>query len=194
MKTVIRRIFTCMLLLLIVALAVDAQETDVSEQTHSNLQRATLAQLEARKELEAAAVAYREGDYVEAQRHSERALAADPANTTAPLFIARAIQAQYRPGDKNEPNVEKAREAIASYQRILAKNPHNEEAYKAVAFLYNSIREEQLLYQWILQRATNPAFTSEQRAEAYVVLASKKWNCAFMLTELPPNKQVTIVG
>ena len=54
--------------------------------------------IRAKNELNEAARAYREGHFVEAEQHARSALDLDPDNKTAPLFIARTIHAQYRPG------------------------------------------------------------------------------------------------
>ena len=43
-----------------------------------------------------------------------------------------------------------------------------------------------------LCRAASEATEPEKRAEAYVVLASKDWDCSFKITELPTNKITTI--
>ena len=150
----------------------------------------TEAQLQAREELNEAARAYREGNFVEAQAHSEKALQLDPQNRTAPMFVARTIHAQYRPGKFTPENVAKAREAIAAYQRILERNPADDEAYKAIAYLYGDIKEDQLLREWITQRANDVSFPNDKRAEAFVVLASKDWDCSFKITELPTIKTV----
>ncbi|MEP6568592.1 MAG: hypothetical protein ABJC10_02370 [Acidobacteriota bacterium] len=147
----------------------------------------TIAQRDAIEELNEAARTYREGKYAEAELHSENALALDPSSKTAPLFIARTVHAQYKPGDQSDANVAKAREAIGAYQRILGLDPHNEEAYKAIAFLYGAIKEDDLLRQWVLRRAIDPTLSDEQRAEAYLILGSKDWDCSFRITELPAN-------
>lgn len=154
----------------------------------------TAAQQEAKRELNEAASAYREGNFAEAQQHAEKALALDPLNKTAPLFIARTIHAQYKPGDRNETNVAKASEAIDAYKQILEQDPQNEEAYKAIAYLYGSLKEDESLRQWVLERAIDPAFSADKRAEAFVVLASKDWDCSFKITELPANKTVSVTN
>jgi tetratricopeptide (TPR) repeat protein len=148
----------------------------------------TPAQQEAEQELNKAARSYREGNFAEAQQHSEKAFAVDPFNKTAPLFIARTIHAQYTPGDQNEANIAKAREALDAYKRILSTDPQNEEAYKAIAYLYGSLKEDELLRGWVLERAVGASFSADKRAEAFVVLASKDWDCSFKITELPTNK------
>jgi tetratricopeptide (TPR) repeat protein len=108
------------------------------------------------------------------------------------MFIARTIHAQYRPGVQSPENVAKAQEAIQAYQQILDRNPSDDEAYKAIAYLYGAIKDDAKLKQWITARATSEATDPTKRAEAYVVLASKDWECSFQITELPANKQTTV--
>ena len=148
--------------------------------------------IRAKNELNEAAKAYREGRFPEAEQHSRRAAELDPENKTAPMFIARTIHAQYRPGVQSPENIAKANEAIAAYQSLLAKNPKDEEAYKAIAYLLGAIKEDAKLREWIASRAASDATEPEKRAEAYVVLASKDWDCSFRITELPNNKTTTI--
>src|SRR5690242_6303490 len=148
--------------------------------------------IRAKNQLNEAARAYHEGRFVEAEQHSRRAAELDPNNKTAPMFIARTIHAQYRPGVQSPDNIAKAQEAIQAYQEILAKNPKDDEAYKAIAYLYGAIKEDDKLRQWISARAASDAAEPTKRAEAYVVLASKDWDCSFKITELPANKTTTV--
>jgi tetratricopeptide (TPR) repeat protein len=148
--------------------------------------------IRAKNELNEAARTYREGQFVEAEQHSRRAFELDPNSKTAPLFIARTIHAQFRPGVQSPENLAKAQEAIQAYQRILEKDPKNEEAYKAIAYLYGATRDEDKLRSWISSRANDPSVEPEKRAEAYIVLASKDWDCSFKITELPSNKTTTL--
>jgi tetratricopeptide (TPR) repeat protein len=148
--------------------------------------------IRSKNQLNEAARAYREGKFPEAEQHSREAAALDPDNKTAPMFIARTIHAQYRPGVQTPDNVAKAQEAIEAYQQILAKNPQDEEAYKAIAYLYGAIKEDDKLRQWISARAANGSIEPEKRAEAYVVLASKNWDCSFKITEQPGVKSTSV--
>jgi tetratricopeptide (TPR) repeat protein len=148
--------------------------------------------IRAKNQLNEAARAYREGHFEEAENHSRRAYELDPTNKTAPMFIARTLHAQYRPGVQTPDNLAKAQAAIEAYQRILAQNPNDDEAYKAIAYLYGATKDDQKLRQWITSRAANEATEPEKRAEAYIVLASKDWDCSFKITELPTNKVTTI--
>jgi tetratricopeptide (TPR) repeat protein len=149
--------------------------------------------IRAKNELNEAARAYREGHFEEAEQRSRKALELDPNNKTAPLFVARTIHAQYKPGVQTPENIAKAQQAIEAYQRILERNPKNDEAYKAIAYLYGATKQDDKLRSWIAARAIDPSVEPEKRAEAYVVLASKDWDCSFKITELPTNK-VTTVG
>ena len=148
--------------------------------------------IRAKNQLNEAARSYREGRFAEAEQYSREAAELDPNNKTAPMFIARTIHAQYRPGVQSPENIAKAQQAIEAYQQLLAKNPQDDEAYKAIAYLYESIKEYDKLRQWISDRANNANAEPEKRAEAYVVLASKDWDCSFKITELPTNKTTTI--
>ena len=148
--------------------------------------------IRSKNQLNEAARAYREGKFPEAEKHSREAAQLDPDNKTAPMFIARTIHAQYRPGVQSPDNVAKAQQAIEAYQQILAKNPQDEEAYKAIAYLYGAIKDEGKLRQWITARAANDGAEPEKRSEAYVVLASKDWDCSFKITEQPGVKTTTV--
>ena len=148
--------------------------------------------IRAKNELNEAARAYREAHFPVAEQHSRRALELDPDSKTALSFIARTIHAQYRPGVQAPENIAKANEAIAAYQRILDKDPKNDEAYKAIAYLLGAIKEDDKLRSWISARANDGSLPSEKRAESYIVLASKDWDCSFKITELPTNKVTTI--
>jgi tetratricopeptide (TPR) repeat protein len=155
---------------------------------------AVINRIRAKNELNEAARTAREGNFAEAEQHSRRALDLDPNNKTAPSFIARTIHAQFKAGVNTPENIAKGREAIEAYRKILETDPQNEEAYKAIAFLYEKIKEDAKLREWIMARASNNKVEPAKRAEAYVVLASKDWNCSFQITELPANKVTTVTA
>src|SRR2546430_8779717 len=148
----------------------------------------------AKNELNETAKAYKEGHFDVAEQHARRALALDPTNPTAPIFIARVIHQQYKPGVDSPDNIQRAHEAIDAYQRVLQQNPNNEEAFKAISVLYSAIKDDQSLRAWITKRATDPNQPSEKRAEAYAILAGKDWDCSFRVTELPDVKITATEG
>src|SRR5216110_3234086 len=95
--------------------------------------------IRAKNELNETARSYREGRFEEAEQHAKRALYLDPSNPTAPIFIARVIHQQYKPGVDQPDNIQRAREAIAAYQWILARahdpNMSSEKRAEAYAIL-----------------------------------------------------------
>src|SRR2546422_6615501 len=137
----------------------------------------------AKNELNESARAYREAHFEEAEQHAKRALYLDPNNPTAPIFIARIIHQQYKPGVDAPDNIQRAHDAIDAYQRVLQQNPNNEEAFKAISVLYSAIKDDQNLRAWITKRATDPNQPNEKRAEAYAILAGKDWDCSYKVTE-----------
>jgi hypothetical protein len=148
--------------------------------------------IRAKNQLNEAARAYHEGHFEEAEVYSRKAAELDPTSKTAPLFIARTIHAQYRPGVQSPENLAKANEAIQAYQLILQRDPKSEEAYKAIAYLYGALKDDDKLRTWIASRANDASAPGEKRAEAYIVLASKDWDCSFKITELPTNKTTSL--
>ena len=149
-----------------------------------------IAKVRAKNELNEAAKAYKDGQFDQAEQHAKRALAHDPSNKSAPVFIARIIHQQYKPGVDSPENVQRARDAIEAYKVLLQNDPNNDEAYKAISVLYSAIKDETNLRDWILKRANDATQTNEKRAEAYAILAGKDWDCSFKITELPDVKVI----
>lgn len=145
--------------------------------------------IRAKNEINEAARAYKAGRFAEAQQHSERALQLYPDDKNAPLFIARSIHAQYKQGVETPENLKKADDAIAAYKRILAKDPNNDEAYRAVAFLLGQLGRTDEQIAWIKQRATDQSVDPVKRSEAYTFLANKEWECSFQVTESKENQK-----
>src|SRR4026207_374764 len=79
--------------------------------------------IRAKNQLNEAALAYHEGHFEEAEQRSRSALELDPNSKTAPLYIARSVHAQYRPGVQAPENLAKANQAIQAYQLILERDP-----------------------------------------------------------------------
>ncbi|MCA1633357.1 MAG: tetratricopeptide repeat protein, partial [Acidobacteria bacterium] len=72
-----------------------------------------------RAEMDAGARQYREGNFEKAAAHFRKALELDPEQRNAPLFLARAIQEQFKPGDTGAENLAKGEEAVEAYRQIL---------------------------------------------------------------------------
>lgn len=150
--------------------------------------------IRAKNSLNEGARAYKDGKFAEAQQKFEEALALDPEQKFAPIFIARSIQQQYKPGVDTAENKAKAEEAIAAYKRVLDKDPNNDDAFTAVTYLYRQMRDENQENAWLMQRASLETAPKEKRSDAFTILASKQWNCSYNITDQKENKATVEKG
>lgn len=141
----------------------------------------------AKNALNEGARAYRDGRFPDAEERFRTAFELDPSQKNAPLFIARAVQQQYKPGVQTPENLAVGERAVAAYQDILSRDPGNEDAYKAVVFLYGQMKNEDKVNQLLMQRASAGP-SPKARAEALTILASRQWQCSYDVTELKENK------
>jgi tetratricopeptide (TPR) repeat protein len=141
----------------------------------------------AKNALNEGARAYRDGRFADAEEKFRTAYELDPSQKNAPLFIARAVQQQYKPGVSTPENEALGDKAIMAYQEILKNDPANDDAYKAIVFLYGQMKRDEKVNELLMQRASNGP-SPEKRAEALTILASKQWNCAYEITEQKENK------
>lgn len=149
---------------------------------------ALVNRVRAKNALNEGARAYRDGRFSEAEQKFRQAYKLDPTEKNAPLFIARSIQQQYKPGVQAPENIEVGNRAIAAYQDILAKDPQNEDAYKNIVYLYGQMKNDAKVQQMLTERASLESIPKEKRAEALVILASQQWKCSYDITEQKENK------
>ncbi|MEJ7618129.1 MAG: hypothetical protein WKF30_14465 [Pyrinomonadaceae bacterium] len=117
-----------------------------------------------------------------------RKLELDPTQTNAPIFVARSIHAQFKPGSRHRAT-SNGPQSDQAYQSVLERDPSNDDAYNAVAYLYGAIKDNDKQMEWITRRTSMDGVSNDKRAEAYTVLASKKWDCSFKITEQRENQQ-----
>jgi protein TonB len=143
----------------------------------------------ARQEIDAGSRLYRAGKFAEAEARFRRALELDPEGKDTRTFIARAAHRQYRPGDETPENLAAGERAAAAYHEVLAKDPANDDAYRAVMLLYRQMKQEERARELLLGRANDFSAPAERRAEAFATLAAEQWGCSFKITERPANKK-----
>ena len=141
----------------------------------------------AKNALNEGARAYKDGRFPDAEARFREAYELDPTQKNAPVFIARAVQQQYKPGVQTPENLALGEKAVAAYQDILKINPANEDAYKAIVFLYGQMKQDEKVNELLMQRA-NGGPTPAAKAEALTILASKQWQCSYDITEQKENK------
>ena len=147
-----------------------------------------------RAEMDAGSRQYRDGNFVKAEEHFRKALELDPEHKTAPLFIARSLQEQYRPGDPSPENVAKGEAAVEAYRQMLAKNPLNEEAFKSIINLYRQMNNADKVREAMLERAGDGALPPQKRAGLYAEVMRDDWQCAYRVTEHKDNKESSLQG
>lgn len=141
----------------------------------------------AKNALNEGARAYKDGRFPDAEASFREAHELDPSQKNAPLFIARAVQQQYKPGVQTPENLAVGERAVAAYQDILKEDPANEDAYKAVVFLYGQMKHDDKVNQLLAERSKSGP-SPKAKAEALTILASKQWNCSYEITEQKENK------
>jgi TonB family protein len=142
----------------------------------------------AQKEVNLGGRAYRAGRFAEAEQRFRRALELDPEGKNLRVFIARSVHQQFKPGVMTPENVAAGERAIAAYQEVLARDPANEDAYKATVFIYGHLKRDDKVVEMLTQRGNDFSVANEKRAEAFVTLASRHWQCAYDVTEQKENK------
>jgi hypothetical protein len=141
----------------------------------------------AKNALNEGARAYKDGRFPDAEARFREAYELDPSQKNAPVFIARAVQQQYKPGVQTPENLAVGERAVGAYQDILKTDPGNEDAYKAIVFLYGQMKNDAKVNELLMQRASSGP-NPKAKAEALTILASKQWQCAYDITEQKENK------
>lgn len=92
-------------------------------------------------ELDLGVKAYKNARYEEAIYHFEKAVANEPVNVTAHMYLATTYAQNFIPGVDAPENVQFAESAIAQYKRVLSLDASNANAAKGVAYLYLQMKK-----------------------------------------------------
>lgn len=143
---------------------------------------------QSRKLLDQGVCAFRNKDYVLAQRDFEQALQLDQTNKFLRVFTARALYWQFDPNVQTPANISKGRDAINAYEQVLVQDPGDSESSAAIAEIYEQIDPEHLE-----ETAAKESMNKEVRKRIYVRLASRSNTCALDITE-QNRSEVTAKG
>jgi TonB family protein len=132
---------------------------------------------QARDMLDKGVLAFKDGNPQLAADSFARALQIDPDLTTAELYLGMTYASMYTPQ-----NPEAGKKAIESLQRVLEKQPNNQEAVMRLGALFHSIdpRKARDLY-------LNLTKSSPQDPVAFYSLGAVNWTLAFNKTNPPPD-------
>lgn len=147
--------------------------------------------IKSRQDLVDGASAYKNRKFEEARELFRDAIRRDPngetqEGRTAQVFLARTLHSEFiaKREDKG-----KAEQAIAEYQKVLQKDPNDQSSFKAVANLYENLQMQDEWMKWVTERANNTSVPPEQRAEALVTLAARKYTCANEISDTEATKK-----
>jgi tetratricopeptide (TPR) repeat protein len=85
--------------------------------------------------------AYKGAKYSEATQHFERAVASEPTNVKAHLYLANSYAEQFIPGSGDPNNMQLGNVAVEQYKKVLELDSENLEAVKGLAQLYFNMKE-----------------------------------------------------
>jgi len=126
------------------------------------------------------AKAFQERKFEQAEALFREGIAADPEFETeeaklAERFLANTLQSQF---GINRKNTEKAEQAIVVFKSVLAKNPGDGRAFRAVAGLLRAVGREDEWLKLVTDRANDPSVPGDQRADVLTSLAARQYSCA----------------
>ncbi len=94
--------------------------------------------LKSRDHLNQGVNAFKNAKYSDAVEHFKEAIALDPSNPNAQLYLATAYMSQWIPGAESPENVDMANKAIAGFMKVLEQDPSNTTALASLASInYN---------------------------------------------------------
>jgi tetratricopeptide (TPR) repeat protein len=99
-------------------------------------------------ELDLGVQAYKNAKYEEAIFHFEKAVANEPANVTAHMYLATAYAQNFIPGVDTPDNLRSGQAAITQYKQLLVLDSSNANATKAIAYLYLQMKKFDLAKQY----------------------------------------------
>jgi len=95
--------------------------------------------LKSRDHINHGIAAFRNAKYAEAIENFKQAIALDPDNPNARLYLATSYMQQWIPGADSPENTEMARKANEEFMKVLDKDPNNTTALASLASIaYNS--------------------------------------------------------
>jgi tetratricopeptide (TPR) repeat protein len=92
-------------------------------------------------DLNAGIKAYKEARYEDAKQHFARAVAHDPANEKAHMYLGTAYAQEYIPGADSPENNMLGQRAIEQYKIVLELDAANANAVKGMAYLFTQMKK-----------------------------------------------------
>ena len=126
-----------------------------------------------------------QNNYEGAQKTLKQLLASDPKNANYQKALLGVQARQVKRGDHSAQNVALIRKTIEGYNQALKNiqltTDERRRIDASLFLLYGELGDEELKNE-MLKRATDPQRAAKDRAQAYVILASKSWDCSYRIT------------
>jgi tetratricopeptide (TPR) repeat protein len=150
------------------------------------LASASCAKLQARDNLNRGVRAFRESHYENAVNYFQEAIRLDPELTMAEVYLATAYLQMYIPGATSDDNQKNADLAIATFQRVLERDPSNTSAIAGLASIYQNTNQLQKSREFHKRNAelnpTDPV--------PFYAIGSVNWIMIKDSASLPPEQQM----
>jgi tetratricopeptide (TPR) repeat protein len=131
--------------------------------------------LKSRDHLNKGVQAYKNAKYQEATDHFKEAIALDPQNANAKLYLATAYMIQYIPGADSPENTKMAQAAYDQFKQVLDQDAKNPIAMASIALLYFNQKKMDDAKEWYSKLiAVDP-----KNKEAYYTLGVISWTRAY---------------
>ena len=116
--------------------------------------------LKARNELNEGVKAYSSQRYGKAIERFSESIRLDPELLDAQLYLATTYRAQFVPGSQSLENLQMAKQAISSFEKVLEIDPQNTTSLASIAGIHNSMGDYQSAKEWYRKQMeadpTNP--------------------------------------
>lgn len=131
--------------------------------------------LRSRDQLTKGVAAFKNAQYEQATDYFQKAVALDPKNPTAKLYLATTYASQVVPNLMTPDNLAMAQKAIDGFQAVLAANPNDLTALKQIASINRNIQKFDVAKQYeirVIAQAPNDP-------EAYYIIGFVDWTLAY---------------
>jgi tetratricopeptide (TPR) repeat protein len=111
------------------------------------------AKLQARDNLNRGVRAFRESHYENAVNYFQEAIRLDPELTMAEVYLGTAYLQMYIPGATSDENQKHADMAIATFDKVLQREPNNTSAIAGLASIYQNTNQLQKAREYHMKNA-----------------------------------------
>jgi len=154
------------------------------------LATASCAKLQARDNLNRGVRAFRESHYENAVNYFQEAIRLDPELTMAEVYLGTAYLQMYIPGAVSEENQKNADMAIATFEKVLQRDPNNTSAIAGLASIYQNTNQLQKAREYHQRNAqlnpTDPIPFYSIGSVDWIIVADKA-------APPPPEEQLKLV-